>query len=71
MAKDALRVLAVAYQKSNEMKEKDLIFLGFVGMMDLPREEAKIAVENFKQAGIKTIMITGDHPDTAFAIGKN
>ena len=70
MAKDALRVLAVAYQKSNEMKEKDLIFLGFVGMMDLPREEAKIAVENFKQAGIKTIMITGDHPDTAFAIGK-
>lgn len=70
MAKEALRVLAVAYQVADEMKETDLIFLGFVGMMDLPRVEAKEAVESFKQAGIKTIMITGDHPDTAYAIGK-
>ncbi len=78
MAKEALRVLACAYKEldhkpsSEEMQEmeKDLIFIGMVGMIDPPREEAKIAVEKCKTAGIKTVMITGDHKITATAIAK-
>lgn len=78
MAKDALRVLAMAYKELDhmptkaEMKniEKDLIYVGMVGMIDPPREEAKIAVEKCKKAGIKTVMITGDHKVTATAIAK-
>ena len=69
MAKEALRVLAGAYKKidhepsKEEMEsiENDLIFIGMVGMIDPPREEAKKAVEKCKTAGIKTVMITGDH----------
>ena len=78
MAKEALRVLGCAYKiidhepTKEEMKdiENNLIFLGMVGMIDPPREEAKIAVEKCKTAGIKTVMITGDHKVTATAIEK-
>ena len=70
MAKDALRVLALAYKESETLEESDLIFLGLVGMIDPPRPECKNAVSIFKQAGITTIMITGDHKTTALAIAK-
>ena len=78
MAKDALRVLAFAYKEidhkpsKEEMKtiESGLTFIGMVGMIDPPREEAKKAVEKCKHAGIKTVMITGDHKITAVAIAK-
>ena len=78
MAQNALRVLGCAYKKidhiptKEEMKtiENDLIFIGMVGMIDPPREEAKLAVEKCKTAGIKTVMITGDHKITATAIAK-
>ena len=78
MAKDALRVLAMAYKEldheptDEEMKniEQDLTFVGMVGMIDPPREEVKLAVEKCKTAGIKTVMITGDHKITAVAIAK-
>lgn len=70
MAHEALRVLCLAYKKSSELTEKDLIFVGLVGMIDPPRPEAKNAVEIFKKAGITTIMITGDHKTTALAIAR-
>ncbi len=78
MAKDALRVLGCAYKEidhapsKEEMQsmENDLIFIGMVGMIDPAREEAKKAVERCKTAGIKTVMITGDHKITATAIAK-
>lgn len=78
MAKSALRVLACGYKiidhkpTDEEMKdiEKDLIFLGMCGMIDPPRPEVRAAVEKCKTAGIKTVMITGDHKITAMAIAK-
>ena len=78
MAKNALRVLAMAYKEldheptDEEMKtiESDLTYVGMVGMIDPPREEVKDAVEKCKTAGIKTVMITGDHKITAIAIAK-
>ena len=78
MAKEALRVLAMAYKELDHLPSKeemeniesDLIFVGMVGMIDPPREEAKLAVEKCKNAGIKTVMITGDHKITAIAIAK-
>ena len=78
MAKEALRVLGCAYKEMDhkptkeEMEniESDLIFIGMLGMIDPPREEAKKAVEKCKTAGIKTVMITGDHKITATAIAK-
>ena len=78
MAKEALRVLACGYKEINhvptkkemETIESELIFVGMVGMIDPPREEAKKAVEKCKKAGIKTVMITGDHKITATAIAK-
>jgi len=83
MASEALRVLGVAYRELTEMDverlkndknydiiESKLIFLGLLGMIDPPREEAKIANQICQKAGIKTVMITGDHKLTAIAIAK-
>ncbi len=72
MSGRALRVLALAKSEYNgsEIVEDDFIFIGFVGMVDPPRPEVKDAVETLKGAGVRTIMITGDHRDTAFAIAK-
>ena len=78
MANEALRVLAFAYKEMDhvpskyemENLESGLTFIGMVGMIDPPREEAKKAVEKCKHAGIKTVMITGDHKATAVAIAK-
>lgn len=75
MATNALRVLAMAYKivdtiPNNEDLEKELTFVGMVGMIDPPREEAKVAVQKCKTAGIKPVMITGDHKITAIAIAK-
>lgn len=75
MASKALRVLAMAYKIENELPKKEnleenLIFVGMVGMIDPPREEAKLAVQKCKSAGIKPVMITGDHKITAIAIAK-
>ncbi len=71
MAADALRVLALAIRWDNQdARESDLIFVGLVGMIDPPRPEAAEAVRIFKEASVTTVMITGDHKDTAFAIAK-
>ena len=71
MSGEALRTLAVAMGTGvTEAKEENLIFLGLVGMRDPARPEAARAVADFKAAGVKTVMITGDHVDTAFAIGR-
>ena len=74
-ASQALRVLAVAYRPcKQEIKdaslEDELIFVGFAGLMDPPRKEAFHAVQNCKNAGIRPVMITGDHKLTATAIGQ-
>lgn len=69
MANHALRVLSFAMKKKGNLTdEKNMIFLGLAGMIDPPRDEAKAAVESFKRAHVNTVMITGDHVDTAFAI---
>ncbi len=75
MAARALRVLALAYRdhsatQGTEYEETDLIFAGLVGMIDPPREEAKEAVRRCRAAGIRPVMITGDHPETALAIAR-
>lgn len=78
MADSALRVLAVAEKSVDtlpsdltpEQNEKDLVFIGLIGMIDPPRPEAKAAVAICKEAGIRPIMITGDHRDTAYAIAR-
>ena len=79
MADEALRVLAIAYldipslpsRIDTETVEKNLIFIGLIGMIDPPREGVKEAVATCKKAGIKTVMITGDHIITAKAIAKD
>ncbi|MGI6751192.1 MAG: cation-translocating P-type ATPase [Anaerovoracaceae bacterium] len=71
MAGDALRVLAIAVKEGdNTAGEEELTFIGMVGMIDPPRREAAEAVRIFKNAGVMTVMITGDHKDTAFAIAR-
>ena len=73
-SKNGLRVLAFAYKESDEElsadTEKDLTFIGLVSEMDPPREESVAAVARAKEAGIRTVMITGDHKVTAVAIAK-
>jgi len=69
-ASSALRVLGIAYKTSATNVEKNLIFLGLVGMIDPPREEVKEAIVACKNAGIKVVMITGDNPKTAKAIAE-
>ena len=75
MAEKALRVLAAAirYDIPSDKKhfEEDLIFVGLVGMIDPPRPEVKAAVAVCKQAGMRPLMITGDHKDTAAAIARD
>jgi Ca2+-transporting ATPase len=81
MTRDALRVLGLAYRvvkeapKANSVAmdelEKDLVFIGLVGMIDPPREEVKHALEKAGHAGIRTVMITGDYPNTARAIAES
>ena len=71
MAGEALRTLAVALRTGDfSPREDQLVFLGLVGMRDPARPEAARAVEEFQKAGVTTVMITGDHVDTAFAIGR-
>jgi Ca2+-transporting ATPase len=77
MAKDALRVLAFAYKTPEELQaleesgsERGLVFLGLMGLMDPPREEVKDAVQKCYDAGIKVVMITGDHKGTAQAVAE-
>lgn len=79
MSEKALRVLAVAYKEIDELPEtattesleSDLIFLGLIGMIDPPRPEVRAAVVTCRKAGIKPIMITGDHVVTATAIARD
>lgn len=77
-SRDALRVLAFAYKEydtlpndiSPDINEMDMTFVGLIGMIDPARPEAKDAIAKCKDAGIKTVMITGDYKETAFAIAK-
>lgn len=75
MANNALRTLGFAYKEIVHLREEEfennLVFLGMVGMIDPPREEVKDSIEKAKKSGIKTIMITGDHKNTAFTIAKD
>jgi Ca2+-transporting ATPase len=75
LASRALRVLALAYcdqpsRSGDEYEERDLVFAGLMGMIDPPRDEVRDAVRTCREAGIRPVMITGDHPDTALAIAR-
>lgn len=73
MSEKALRVLAFAYKEigsQDEFKEENLIFIGLMGMIDPPRKEIKDAIKKCRRAGMRPVMITGDHSETAFAIAK-
>ena len=70
-ASQALRVLGFAYKEyKGKAEEKNLIFIGLQAMIDPPRQDVKEAIARCKSAGIRVIMVTGDHKDTAVAIGK-
>lgn len=75
MSFNALRCIAGAYKEQNIVKgkalEDNLIFIGIAGIIDPPRKEVKDAVLKCRMAGIRAVMITGDHKNTAFAIGKD
>ena len=79
LASNALRVLALAYRELDELPaeptpelvEKDLVFVGLVGMIDPARAEVRDAIRVARQAGIRPVMITGDYPNTAVAIAKD
>ncbi len=70
MAQSALRVLAVAFKSDAAIEdaENDMVFVGLIGISDPPRPEARAAIHTCAQAGIKPVMITGDHPQTAQAV---
>jgi Ca2+-transporting ATPase len=80
MTQDALRVLGMAFRVVREAPdadavpvdklEQDLVFAGLIGMIDPPRDEVKHAIGNARQAGIRTVMITGDYPNTARAVAQ-
>ena len=71
MSSQALRTLAIAMKRDgNGPMEQALTFLGLVGMQDPARPEAAEAVRTCREAGVTTVMITGDHLDTAFAIAQ-
>lgn len=75
MSNSALRVLGAAYKDTDQIippeeMEKDLTVIGLVGMIDPPRQEVKASINEAKMAGIRPVMITGDHKNTAFAIAK-
>lgn len=72
MSDRALRVLALAYCVSDSFdpESRDLVFLGLTGMLDPPREEAKTAIRKCAAASVRTVMITGDHKNTAVAVAK-
>lgn len=72
MSDKALRVLAMAYCDTDTLdpEKNNLIFLGLTGMIDPPREEAKAAIRKCASASVKTVMITGDHKNTAIAVAK-
>ena len=77
LSDEALRVLAFATRAlphvpdEAEDIERDLVFVGMVGMMDPPRPDVREAVDTCRTAGVRTVMITGDHAATARAIGKD
>ncbi|HEY3361794.1 MAG TPA: cation-transporting P-type ATPase, partial [Methanosarcina sp.] len=73
LAKKGERIIALAYRQTEELKEytDDFIFLGFIGIVDPPRPEAREAIAKCHTAGIKVVMITGDHPVTAESIAKD
>jgi Ca2+-transporting ATPase len=79
MTRDALRVLGVAFQLSPDLPEEmethqvenNLVFSGLIGMIDPPRTEVMAALQKARHAGIRTVMITGDYPNTARAIAES
>ena len=78
MANDGLRVLGIAWRPLDELPaeispeiERDLELIGLIGILDPARPEAKVAVQRAREAGIRTIMITGDHALTAEAIARD
>ncbi len=75
MASQALRVLALAYREvtpdeQHEPREERLVFAGLAGMIDPPREEVALSIASCRTAGIRPVMITGDHPETASAVAR-